>query len=100
MSTALNALYAEREISITTDSIGANSRAFAHQVIGVFESGVRHVVIDCTQWRTLDFGLLSALVRCADFGRTRGGRFELVNLSNPIAADIRELRLERRLGMA
>jgi hypothetical protein len=79
--------------------MGSNGRSFGRSLIEYFEQGVRRVVVDCGDWRQLDFGLLSALVRAADFSRRCGATLELVNLQNTIAADLRELRLSHRLGL-
>jgi hypothetical protein len=87
-------------VAITPESIGAKGRAFGWSVIEALEAGKRHVVVDCAAWRHLDFVLLSALVRCADLFSSRGALLELVNLSSELRGNIRELRLDERLGVA
>ena len=91
------AVHAEQVIPISEFSMGAHARAFGRSILDVVESGVPHIVVDCSAWRQLDFGLLSALVRASDYSRRRGTTMELVNLPTTIRADVRELRLEHRL---
>ena len=99
MATAVQAFHAERVVAVSEFSMGPNGRVFGRSLIEHFEQGVARVIVDCGNWRQLDFGLLSALVRAADFARRCGGKLELVNLQNTIAADLRELRLSHRLGL-
>lgn len=99
MATAVPTTYAEEVLSISDLSLGANGRTFGHSIIQRFERGVNRVVVDCRDWSQLDFGLLSALVKAADFSRRVGATLELVNLSKSIHADICELRLSSRLGV-
>jgi anti-anti-sigma regulatory factor len=100
MATALQIDFAQHLVPLKLDSAGPNGRAFGLSLIESFDRGLRNVVVDCTEWRHLDFGVLSALVKSAEFFRKRGGQFEIVNLSEGLAADIRALRLERRLGLS
>ena len=99
MATAVHAARAEQVLEVSEFSMGPNGRTFGRSIIEHFEQGVARVVVDCGNWRQLDFGLVSALVRAADFARRCGGTLELVNLPKTIAADLRELRLSRRLGL-
>lgn len=99
MATAVRAIRAEQVIEVSEFSMGPNGRSFGRSIIEHFEQGVARVVVDCGNWRQLDFGLLSALVKAADFSRRCGATLELVNLPNTIAADLRELRLSTRLGV-
>jgi hypothetical protein len=99
MATALQAVHAEQVVAVSEFSMGPNGRSFGRSIIEHFEHGVARVVVDCGNWRRLDFGLLAALVKAADFSRRCGATLELVNLPSTIAADLRELRLSRRLGL-
>jgi hypothetical protein len=99
MATAVQTMHAEEVVSVTDFVLGPNGRTFGRSIIDSFERGVNRVVVDCRDWRRLDFGLLSGLVKAADFSRRVGATLELVNLPSTIHADIRELRLTRRLGV-
>ena len=99
MATAVQTTFGEEILSVNDLALGPNGRTFGHAIIQSFERGVNRVVVDCRDWSRLDFGLLSALVKAADFSRRVGATLELVNLSKSINADIRELRLSRRLGV-
>ena len=99
MATAVQTIQTEEVVSVNEFALGPNGRTFGRSIIKSFERGVDRVVVDCADWRRLDFGLLSALVKAADFSRRVGATLELVNLPSTIHADIRELRLTRRLGV-
>jgi anti-anti-sigma regulatory factor len=99
MATALMMDADEFCVPVTAGSVGPNGRAFGEALINGFDRGLQRVIVDCLEWRQLDLGLLSALVKSADFYRKRGGELRLVNLSRELTADIRELRLQGRLGI-
>jgi anti-anti-sigma regulatory factor len=84
-------------LPLRSSAEGSDAKAFGRELVEAVERGMRHVVVDCTEWRELDLGLLSALVRTADFFRSQGAKLELTNLSATITADIRALRLQSRL---
>ncbi len=75
------------------------SRALRSSVVEALEGGRSAIVVDCAGWRELDFGVLSALIQCANTCRSRGATFEVVNLSREMQASIRALRLDGRLGL-
>lgn len=99
MSTVIQPTQAALEIAVSSTDTGPNGREFGRTVLEALDRGRTRVVIDCTQWGKLDITLLSALVRCADVFRRRGGELELVNVRTSIFASIRELRLDHRLGL-
>ena len=74
-------------------------RTLRDRVVRALDDGERHVVIDCREWRQLDLLVLSALVRCARACCEFGAGFELINLRDHLRADLRELRLDERLGI-
>jgi anti-anti-sigma regulatory factor len=99
MATALQGEFDVFEALVPSGDVGGGGRLFRGKLLEALETGYQRVVVDCTAWRRLDFGLLSALVRSADAFRTQGAMLELVNVSPEISADIRALRLDRRLGL-
>lgn len=99
MATALAPNYAEHLIPILPEPTISYGRQFGRTVLDALDEGKRHVVVDCAGWQRLDFVLLSALVKCADTFNKRGAVLELVNLSPELAANIRELRLQKRLNI-
>jgi anti-anti-sigma regulatory factor len=100
MAIALQHSMTEHYMSVAEEFTGIDGREFGRSVLHALEDGKRHVVVDCTGWRRLDFVLLSSLVKCADVFSSRGASLELVNLSPEMHANIRELRLQNRLGVA
>jgi anti-anti-sigma regulatory factor len=99
MSTVLKPSHVALQIAVSATDTGPNGRQFGRTVLDALDRGRTRVVIDCAQWGQLDITLLSALVRCADVFRRRGGELELVNVRTSIFATIRELRLDQRLGL-
>ena len=57
-------------------------------IIGALEHGKRRIIVDCSAWHHLDFGLLSVLIRCARAASVQGADFELVNLAGNLRANI------------
>jgi anti-anti-sigma regulatory factor len=74
-------------------------RSLRDDVVRALGHGERRVVIDCREWRQLDLRVLSALVRCARACCELGAGLELINLRDHLRADLRELRLDSRLGV-
>lgn len=76
-----------------------HAHALYGDVVSALGLGERRVIVDCSGWLQLDLRLLSALIRCAKMCRERGAEFELVNVGDHVRADIRELRLDRHVGL-
>ena len=74
-------------------------RSLRDDVVRALGEGERRVVIDCRDWRQLDLRVLSALVRCARACCELDAGLELINLRDHLRADLRELRLDARLGV-
>lgn len=85
-------------VTLAPESGSHYPRALRDDVARALTTGERHVVVDCSGWRVLDLRVLSALVRCARACGEIGAGFELVNLDEQLRADLRDLRLERRVG--
>lgn len=68
-------------------------------VVGALERGERHVIVDCAAWNRLDLRVLSALIRCARACGELGAVFELLNVQDHVRADLRQLRLDSRVGV-
>lgn len=99
MSTiALSSATASYHVTLAPESGSHYPRALRDDVARALTTGERHVVIDCSDWRELDLRVLSALVRCARACGEIGAGFELVNLDENLKADLRDLRLEGRVG--
>jgi len=99
MGTGVQATYSEHHMSLNSAFSGMGGREFVRTVIAELELGAERVVLDCAEWRVLDFSLLSALVRCTETFRSRGALLELANLPTEMRANIRELRLQNRLRL-
>ncbi|HEX4683516.1 MAG TPA: STAS domain-containing protein [Gemmatimonadaceae bacterium] len=86
-------------VLLEPDSSVDYPRTLRDDVARALGHGERHVIIDCHKWRQLDLRMLSALVRCARACCEIGAGLELVNLRDHLRADLRELRLDARLGV-
>jgi anti-anti-sigma factor len=86
-------------VEVARDFESGHSRALRANVVEALERGGRSVVIDCSGWEQIDFGILSALIQCASACRARAASFELVNLSPSMRSSIQALRLDARLGL-
>jgi len=86
-------------VEVARDFETGYSRTLRASVVEALECGRRAVVIDCSGWEHLDFGVLSALIQCASACRARGASFEIVNLSHAMRSSIQALRLDGRLGL-
>jgi anti-anti-sigma regulatory factor len=95
MATMVQPTFAEHHVSIA--SAFADSRGFGRSLLEALDQGRRHVIVDCEEWKKLDLMLISALVQCAQAFANQGAQFELANLTPEMRANVRELRLQRRL---
>jgi anti-anti-sigma regulatory factor len=86
-------------VEVARDYETGYSRILRASVVEALDRGRRAVVVDCSGWQQLDFGVLSALIQCASACRARGASFELVNLSLAMRSSIQALRLDSRLGL-
>lgn len=92
-----HAFIGERHIAVGSSLGGADAREVGCALLEALDGGIQSVIIDCREWRHLDFVLLSALVKCADVFSRLGASLELVNLSSEMRMNIRELQLQDRL---
>lgn len=86
-------------VTVPSDDNAQYGRAVWDDVAGALERGERHVVVDCAAWHRLDLRFLSALVRCARACGEQGAVFELMNVQEHVRADLRQLRLDSRVGL-
>ncbi len=74
-------------------------KSVRRDVLSALERGHRRVEIDCSTWRHLDLGMLSALIQCAKACDQQTASFEMLNLGRDIKTAIEALRLDDRLGL-
>jgi ABC-type transporter Mla MlaB component len=86
-------------VAVTDEPDFTFRRELCTSIIGALEHGKRRIVVDCSGWHHLDFGLLSVLIRCARAASVQGADFELVNLAGNLRSNIQALRLDDRLGL-
>jgi hypothetical protein len=99
VSATIAADQASYYVTLAPDSGADYPRMLRDDVEHALDAGSRSIVIDCGVWRRLDLRLLSALVRCARSCAACDAGFELVNLAAHLRADLRELRLDARVGI-
>src|SRR5262245_36219559 len=90
----------EHHVSIEPNSSPVSARRLGRNILAALEEGRRHVVVDCAHWQHLDVVLLSSLVNCFRVFTSQGATIELVNLSDEMQSNLRELRLHHRLSLA
>jgi hypothetical protein len=76
---------------------GRELRAHVEEAL---RNGERYLVVDCEGWSEPSVGRLSALLHCAHRSRELGAVLELSNLSVDVRSSMRDLGLEKRLGLS